>query len=368
MTSLDKKSFYKQQAPQTDIPALSANDPQFSHFEFWPAWIFYLPMKIYCAYLTLRHAGLTFFASNPSIYASGFVGESKSEILDLVPEESKKYFAEHVIFQGSFKLAEKLMAENNLSYPLVAKPDVGERGAGVQVVFSSEDLQNYINKFPPEEKIMLQVLYDYPSEIGLFYIRKPDEEKGKIFSLTLKYTPKVIGDGKSTLRELIMQDPRAGAVPHLYLERHKENLDDIITAGESYRIAFAGTHSKGSIFKNGEEFITPKMEETWDKLAKTIPELYFCRFDIRFHNMKDLETLENLKIIEINGAGAEATHIWDSKTSLLEAYGVLAEQYKTMFEIGSQNRRRGHKTISVFEFRKIVKKSKNLSDKFPDTF
>ena len=53
-----------------------------------------------------------------------------------------------------------------------------------------------------------------PGEAGIFYIRHPDEATGRITSMTLKHPPVVTGDGRSTLRALILADDRAGRVPH----------------------------------------------------------------------------------------------------------------------------------------------------------
>ena len=142
----------------------------------------------------------------------------------------------------------------------------------------------------------------------------PDEEKGKIISITLKYFPYVTGDGKSTLKELIENDPRAGLLSHIYLPRHEHRWDMVLPEGQAFRIAFTGSHSRGTIFKNGNQYITEKMCERFDEITKEIPEFYFGRIDVRFKSMGDLETGDNMRILEINGATGEVTHVWDSKT------------------------------------------------------
>lgn len=76
-------------------------------------------------------------------------------------------------------------------------------------------------------------------------------------------------------------------------------------------------------------------------MAKTIPEFYFGRFDDRFPHFAALQNGTDFTIVEMNGAGAEATCIWDSKTSLSEAYRKLIHQFRILFEIGSLNRDRG---------------------------
>ncbi|MGH9844518.1 MAG: alpha/beta fold hydrolase, partial [Blastocatellia bacterium] len=53
-----------------------------TQWEFWPPYIFYVPVVCYIAWLMLKHRGVTVFtAANPAIPGGGFIGESKAEIL-----------------------------------------------------------------------------------------------------------------------------------------------------------------------------------------------------------------------------------------------------------------------------------------------
>ena len=54
-----------------------------SRWEFWPPYLFYPPVAVYIAYLGIKFRNWTLFtAANPAIPASGFVGESKHQILE----------------------------------------------------------------------------------------------------------------------------------------------------------------------------------------------------------------------------------------------------------------------------------------------
>lgn len=352
------------------IPPLIDADYKTSYFEFWPTWLFYFPMKVYGIYLAIKFRSLTVpTISNPSFDAGGFAGESKSQILDLVPQETQQYFARHKAFDTPISVdkALKFINEHNFEYPFVIKPDIGCKGYGIQIAHTPSDVQNYLNDFPDNERIILQDLHDYPYEIGVFYIRHPEQEKGHIFSLTLKYFPHVTGDGRSTLRQLIEKNPRSNELKHKYFPRHKAKLDNILKEGEIFRIAFAGSHTWGTIFKNGSHLITPEMTSLFDKISKSIPEFYFGRYDVRFKRFSDLEDGKNIKIIEINGATAEATHIWDSNTKLLDAYKTLMAQYHHMFEIGYKNKKRGHIPMPLKEILVRIKKGDELIENYPMT-
>src|SRR5579859_6450856 len=91
-------------------------------WEFWPPWLAYVPVVPYIFYLAIKHRSLTLFtAANPGISSGGFVGESKSEILSHVtclPEWTTATDPQTVY---------DFISRHGLAYPIVLKPDVGER-------------------------------------------------------------------------------------------------------------------------------------------------------------------------------------------------------------------------------------------------
>jgi len=183
----------------------------------------------------------------------------------------------------------------------------------------------------------------------------------------LKYFPYVYGDGQRSLRELIVADPRAGKLQHLYLRRHAERLDSIPAAGEAVRLAFAGSHSRGAIFRNGNHLVTPQMEARFDDISQRLPEFYFGRYDIRFADFAEVQQGQGFTIVEANGAGAESTHIWDRSTSIFKAWGDLMKQYRLLFQIGRANLERGFKPLSIKEFRRWHRREKQLTPHYPAT-
>ncbi len=208
------------------------------------------------------------------------------------------------------------LRQAGIDLPVVAKPDLGCRGAGVKLVRSAHDLSAYLRAFPRGATLLLQRLVPFEGEAGIFYCRRPGQAKGRVVSITLKYFPYVTGDGRRTLRELILADPRAGKLSHLYLRRHTARLDQVPAAGESIRLAFAGSHSRGAIFRNGTHLVTPEMEARFDEIAQRLPEFHFGRFDVRFERFADVQQGRGFTIVEVNGAGAESTHIWDRRTGM----------------------------------------------------
>ena len=364
--------------PHQGMPPLDTDGPPLSFFEFWPMWAFYPPVALYAAWLMLRYRGaLLPTAANPSFPGGGFFGESKAEILALAMRHIPECVAPFVAIDrpaapqpgaaGERAAALATLKAAGLALPVVAKPDLGCRGAGVKLVRSEADLQAYLEAFPAGARLLLQRLVPFEGEAGIFYCRRPGEARGRIVSVTLKYFPHAIGDGRRSLRQLIQDDPRAGRLSHLYLRRHTARLDEVPAAGEAVRLAFAGSHSRGAIFRNGTPLVTPEMEARFDEIARRLPEFHFGRFDVRFEDFEAVRCGGAFTIVEINGAGAESTHIWDRKTGLLQAWRDLMRQYRWLFEIGHANRARGHRPMSAAEFAAGYRREKLLTPQYPAT-
>jgi hypothetical protein len=259
------------------------------------------------------------------------------------------------------------IGDAGLALPLVAKPDIGCRGAGVQPIRTLAELQRYVADFPVGARFLLQTMIDAEGEAGVFYVREPGAATGRIVSLTLKYFPHVVGDGRSSLRELILADTRAGQVPHLYFDRFRDELDRILTIGECQRLVFSGSHSKGAIFRNGNSHVTDAMRARFDAIADGIDGFHYGRFDVRFADFAAFQRGDYFAIIEYNGAGAEMTHIWDSRTTLVEAWMALCGQYRLLFRSGAANRRRGARPESWRDFFRAWRREQSLVTRYPVT-
>lgn len=367
--------------PHEGMPVLDTSGPPLSYFEFWPMWAFYPPVMLYALWLMLRYRGVLLpTAANPSFPGGGFYGESKARILALAVAHVPEWVAPFVEVRrpaladrsaagavAELKSALSVMAAAGLAFPVVAKPDLGCRGAGVKLLRDDNQLAIYLRDFPAGAGLVLQRLVPFEGEAGIFYCRRPGQSRGRIVSITLKYFPHVIGDGQRTLRQLIHDDPRAGVLSHLYTLRHAERLDTVPAPGLAVRLAFAGSHSRGAIFRNGSHLVTPEMEACFDAIAQRLPEFHFGRFDVRFERFSDVQLGRGFTILEINGAGAESTHIWDRSTGLLRAWRDLMRQYRWLFEIGHANRARGFQPMRWRDFVRDYRREKALTPRYPAT-
>jgi hypothetical protein len=254
------------------------------------------------------------------------------------------------------------MKTHGLHFPVVLKPDAGQRGSGVSIVRSSEQLREYLAhaSYP----VILQE-YIPGEEFGVFYYRYPGDERGRILSVTEKRMPTLVGDGKRTLEELVLADDRAICMAEFYLRKNSERTQHVPAAGESVQLVEIGTHCRGAIFLDGGDTITPALEETIDRIARCFDGFFFGRFDIRVPSRQDLMTGRNMKIIELNGVTSEATHIYDPRLSLFEAYRVLFRQWRIAFEIGDLNRAQGIRPTALRELLRALREYRRLAEGYP---
>jgi hypothetical protein len=337
------------------VPDLPREAPVVSFFEFWPGWLFYAPVVAHWIAMGLRYGDLSLpTAANPAIAVGGLCGESKSEILDQVAGTERDIVARYTSIvthsndpSVDIAAAEQAMTQAGLDYRLVVKPDIGCNGTGVRLVEDRAALSRYLSAFPRSTRVLLQEFVPDEGEAGLFYVRHPGEPRGRITSVTLKFPPFVTGDGRSTLRQLILADPRAGMLADLYLPRLAGRQHNVPRQGEQVRLVFVGNHCKGSIFRNGSTLATEALTRRIDRLARALPAFHFGRIDVRFGSTQALARGEGFRVIEINGVGSEATHIWDPATSLLDAWRAQLFHYGAAFRIGAANRARGYRSAGV---------------------
>lgn len=372
----------------------ASSRPVVSRFEFWPPWLFYAPVALWWAWLSVRYRGVLLpSAANPTIHAGGLIGESKGAILDLVEGPARSFVADYVrvaMREGEplddrVERCREAMTAAGLALPAVFKPDKGQRGAGVRPVNDAAEMRAYVEGFPTGAELVIQAWVGTGPErcrgalapelarrlrgireAGVLYWRSPGESRGTVSSITLKRMPEVVGDGVATVGELIDRDPRARRLRELYGARHRDRLDRVLAPGDVLPLVFVGNHCRGAVFLDGTDLVTPEMVATFDRIADAIPGFCFGRFDVRFDDASEFLAGRGFKIVEINGAGAEATHIWDASARLLDAYGTLFEQYAVLFRLGAENRERGARPIGVRAFLRDVFEYRRLARAYPE--
>ncbi len=326
--------------------------PAISRLEFLPGWLVYAPVVAQWVALGLWHRDFSLpTAANPLISTGGLCGERKSSILSLAGAAARPWIAPWTVFvtgDDDVSRATFVLRDAGLSLPVVVKPDIGCNGTGVRLVRDVAALAEALAAFPRGVTLVLQAYVDLPGEAGIFYIRHPDQTGGTVTSLTLKTPPHVIGNGVSTVRALIDADPRHRQLVGLYGARLGNRLDEVPATGSRVQLVFAGNHCKGSIFADGAAEITAALTARIDSIARDFSQFHFGRFDVRFGSLSGLRWGEDFSIIEVNGVGSEATHIWDPATTLRTIWVDQLRHYGAAWKIGAAMRRRGARPAGLW--------------------
>jgi hypothetical protein len=308
-----------------------------THWEYWPFGILQAPFFFYWLWLSLKARSFFFFsASNPSIFSGGMLGESKFEVLKLVPDELKPKTL-LIKLPAALSNISRAMSESHISYPVIFKPDLGERGWLVRKIHNDQEASQYLGEIKTD--FLIQEFLDLPLEFGVFYVRKPSAEKGKVVSINSKEMLAVTGNGESRLLELIDQNPRAKLQAARLKPIFESRWSEIIPEGEVVMLNTIGNHCLGTKFMNGNNLITAQLNDSFNTISKKIDGFYFGRYDLRCASLQDLEN-GRIKIMELNGCGAEPAHIYQPGFSFWNALGVMHQHWKDMYEISVENHQR----------------------------
>jgi hypothetical protein len=325
------------------------------NWEYWPFGIVQFPLIVYWLWLSLRSRSLVFFsASNPGIVMGGMFGESKYDVLKKIPPQ---YIPKMMLikYPSASEAVFKQLKEGGFSLPVIFKPELGERGFLVKRIDTHQDIEAYLKQV--KVNFLVQDLVDLSMEFGVFYTRLPSQQKGYVTSVVIKEMLAVVGDGKSTLEKLILAKDRAKLqwekLKHVYQER----LYEVLPPEKKMELVSIGNHALGTKFLNGNHLINERLHATFDHISKQISGFYFGRYDLRCASLEDLYN-GNIKIVELNGCGAEPAHIYDPAFKLIDAFGVLFRHWRNIFEIARENHKLGVKYISHKEARDLYRKFK----------
>lgn len=324
-------------------------------YEYWTWWIFFLPMAPYWLYLALRNRSLTYFTTvNPCIPDGGVFGESKMDILDLIHPQ---YLPNAIFIKPgeTWEAVVQKLSKAKIAYPLIAKPDVGGRGFKVYKITHSDDLKAYLVAIT--QPVIVQEYINYELELGVMYARLPYETSGRITSVVQKEFLSVVGDGRSTVGELLANNERARFSMDELRERIREQWNDILPEGTKRQVQPIGNHCLGTKFVNANARINADLVRIFDQIALPIEGFYYGRFDLRVPNWDDLYAGRNVKILELNGATSEPGHVYDPNYRLWQAYRDIMYNMRIVADISAVNIQRGFKPTPL---RKLIQTSREF--------
>ena len=195
-----------------------------------------------CYFISFIIQWICFLNTNP--IDSSLHGKLK--IMELFPKEFRP--------EVQFSLVD--INKNKFTYPIIIKPTIcsGDR-RDINIINSNIELNNYLKTCKNSNEYMVQnYLVDYDVEIGLMWRKFPWEKEGKIIEI---------------------------------IERTNKE-DKLRPTNDKYLVDHLN-------------LINNNLNILFNKIAKFVPNLNICRYDIRLKNINDLQK-GKFKILEVNGS------------------------------------------------------------------
>ena len=331
------------------------------HWEYWSFGAVYVWVYPVWILLAIRARSFFFFsAANPKITNGGFLCESKKDIHNIM---DKRLYPRTMHFEPGVSIEQVLseLKDNGFDFPLIGKPDTGGRGRGVKLLENEEDCAIYVSH--SLVNFHIQQFIPYKNEVGVFYYRLPGKEKGKITGIVRKEFLSVTGDGISTLNELILKDDRAVLQMNSLQNIYQDKLELILPVGEKKLLVPYGNHARGAKFIDDTHLIDTQLTYVINDICSGIEDFYFGRLDIRFDNWEDFKNGREFSVIEVNGAGAEPTHMYDPRHSIFFAWKEILKHWLILNRVSILNHRRGERYLTVKEGLAMFREDKEHSRK-----
>jgi len=260
--------------------------------------------------------------------------ESKKQIYDLLPEQ----YYPGTIFVRAGTAVHDILAEierRRFQFPMIGKPDIGMKGLSVKKLYDEKELFEYAAR--SKVSFLVQEYIPYENEVGIFYYRFPNEDKGHISGIVKKEFLAVDGDGESTTIELLKKNKRSILQIPSLKRAYGNELKRVLRRKERKVLVPYGNHIRGAKFLDASHLITNELTHTIDFICSRIEGFYFGRLDIRFNSWEELSSGKNISIIEVNGAGSEPTHMYDPRHSLFFAWREIIRHLNILWKISRIN-------------------------------
>jgi len=341
-----------------------------THWESWHYHIKYIPISPVWLWYCFKARSIWFFtASNPSITFGGFEGEGKMEIYELLPQNN---YPKSILIKPflSFAAVEQLINKNQFEFPFIVKPNVGMMGYMFRKISCLKELKLYHESLA--QNYIIQKFVDYPLEVSVFYYRMPDAEKGTISGFLMKQQPEIIGDGKSTVSQLIEQNKDLKYKQKEMKARHQKRLNLVLPENEKLILSYASNRSQGGKLVSLAHEIDEKLQSVFDNISHKAQDFYYGRYDIKCSSIEALKNGVDFSILEYNGAGAGIQHVYGNNLSLWQACYTILQHWKMLYRISVYNNKKG---IEYWEknsgkkflknARKNIKLLKKIDSEFP---
>ncbi len=302
-------------------------------FEFGPSWWFHLPMFVLGIFWAIRLRKANFFAAaNPALENGGLYNYSKFAAQNHFPLSNLPLTC-LIHSDENFVLIRQRINEQHIQFPFIIKPDEGERGKGVKLVSNHEELETYLRD-QPKDAYLVQAFVEKYQEYGVFFFKNPVTGEVSIPSLTRKISLQVIGDGTSSISELIQNHPRASRYRRLF---HLDDPNLIPFQDELVKLSPMGNHCKGAVFLDYSNYISSEMMAAFERIFENVEAINYGRLDVKVDDLSDLSDAERIIILEVNGANAEPIHMYSPEKSYQEGLKTISTYFQIMAKMAKCN-------------------------------
>lgn len=293
-------------------------------------WLANIPVYGIYSWFAVQARHVFFFSNvNPGIPLGGAVGESKYDILQRIPNRLRPKTL-MVSGDAPFAEVEAQMRAAGLKYPVIAKPDVGERGFLVRKVAHEAELREHLERY--RVPFLIQEFLDHPVEMTVLFHRFPDDGRFGISSVCMKEFLSVQGDGVSTVRQLMARNYRAAFQLARFEREFPELMNRVPAAGEALLLEPIGNHARGTKFLNANHLVDREMELRFREICTEIDGVLFGRFDLKCESVEALRRGE-FQVMELNGVFAEPAHVYDPAHGMWRVYRDYYRHWRIMFEL-----------------------------------
>ncbi|MGH2566358.1 MAG: hypothetical protein ACRDE5_17705, partial [Ginsengibacter sp.] len=154
--------------------------------------------------------------------------------------------------------------------------------------------------------------------------------------------------------------------------KHADNFDRVLAAGDKYMLSYAANHNRGALFIDLRNEIDESLVNIADEISHSVNDFFYGRYDIMCNSIKELKEGKNFLILEYNGCGAEPNHFYDTGYTLINAWKEILKHWKILYLISRYNYKNGVKywpVLKGFRFRrqtnKHYKKIRDADKKIP---
>jgi hypothetical protein len=222
------------------------------------------------------------------------------------------------------------------NFPLFAKPDIGEGGFLAKKIDTYDELLNYHSIHNMD--YLVQEFIDYPIELSVLIHNA--EGDFKISSITERKHLSIIGDGHSSIEELLTADKRVKLRIKNIKKQCESQLKIVLEKGKILHPTSVGNRNFGALFIERTELINKATIDSLQNVNKIINLFNYARYDIMCISIEDF-LQGKMKILEVNGVKGEPIHIYDGKYSLLQAYKEIFKHWGFIMKISKRNIKEG---------------------------